>query len=90
MKGYIETEKRHPFKGVTTSNYTGLNLIFARTKNTHVIWPDHYPDGYYEQNAIHLAPVVGGKMDFDVKGSKYVDKAGLFLEVGHSRPYAII
>lgn len=82
VKGYIETGKRHPFKGVTTSNYTGLNLIFARTKNTHVIWPDHYPDGYYEQNAIHLAPVVGGKMDFDVKGSKYIDKAGLFVEVG--------
>ncbi len=82
VKGLLATSQRHPFKGVTTSNYAGLNLIFARTTNTHVIWPDHYPDGYYPQNAIHLAPVVGGKLNFDVKGSKYIDKAGFFVEVG--------
>lgn len=82
VKGLVETNKRHPFKGVTTSNYAGLNFIFARTKNTHVIWPDHYPEGYYEQNAIHLAPIVGGKMDFDVKGNRYIDKVGFFVEVG--------
>lgn len=82
VKGYTETGKRHPFKGVTTSNYSGLNLIFARTKNTHVVWPDHYPDDYYPQNAIHLALLVGGKMDFDVKGSRYIERAGLFVECG--------
>jgi len=81
-KGLFETGKRHPAKGVTTSTYAGLNIIFARTKNTHVIWPDHYPEGYYEQNAIHLAPIFGGKVDFDVKNSRYIDKAGLFVEVG--------
>lgn len=82
VKGLLETSKRHPFKGVTTSNYSGLNVLFARTKNTHVIWPDRYPEGYYEQNAIKLAPVIGGKMEFDVKNSKYIDRAGFFVEVG--------
>jgi len=82
VKGFVETSKRHPFKGVTTSNYAGLNLLYARTRNTHILWPDCYPNGYYEPNAIHLAPIFGGKMDFDIKGSKYIDRAGLFVEVG--------
>lgn len=82
VKGFVETSMRHPFKGVTTSNYAGLNLLYARTKNTHILWPDHYPSGYYEPNAIHLAPIFGGKMDFDIKNSRYIDKAGVFVEVG--------
>ena len=61
VKGYVETDKRHPFKGVTTSNYAGINLLYARTKNTHILWPDHYPKGYYEPNAIHLRQSLVGK-----------------------------
>lgn len=89
IKGLIESDKRHPFKGVTTSNYAGVNFHYARTHNTYTFFPDHYPKDYYPSNAVHFAPFVGGKMDFDLENSKYISKAGFFFEVGTLDTYLI-
>lgn len=89
VKGFVETDKRHPFKGITTSNYAGVNLHYARTKNTYIVFPDYFPKEYYSANAIHFAPFLGGKMDLDVKNSKYISKVGLFFEVGTLESFLI-
>jgi|GEM_PF-795005 hypothetical protein len=89
VKGFLQSDKRHPFKGVTTSNYAGFNFQYARTKNTYTFFPDYFPQDYYSPNALHIAPFFGGKMDFDIKSSNCISKAGVFVEVGTLDNYLI-
>ena len=68
-------------QNLSTTGYIGTNLNYAIVKNTYLVYPDYYPDGYYNTNALHLAPFIGQKVDFELK-NRSLENIGLYFELG--------
>jgi len=59
--------------------YVGFSINWGNTQNTFKKLPDYYPDKYYFQNKIHLAPFVGGEIKFDLN-NRYFNGFGVYTE----------
>jgi len=59
--------------------YVGLSINWGNTQNTFKKLPDYYPEKYYFQNKIHLAPFVGGEIKFDLN-NRYFNGFGVYTE----------
>jgi len=68
--------------------YTGLSINWGNTHNTFGKLPDYYPEKYYFQNKIHLAPFVGGELKFALK-NRYFDGFGIYAELSALDAYLL-
>lgn len=66
---------------VFTSCYAGTNMNLGLTDKTYLSYPDYFPDKYYNANAFHVAPFIGQKIDFAMKG-RIAESIGLYAELG--------
>ncbi|WP_016777526.1 hypothetical protein [Anaerophaga thermohalophila] len=57
----------------------GLLINWGNTKNTFRKLPPHYPEKYYFQNKMHLAPFWGGEWHFHIK-DKHLSGIGIYFE----------
>lgn len=57
----------------------GLSVNWGHTNNTFNKLPQHYPDKYYFQNKIHIAPFWGGEWLIPFSG-KYLKAGGIYFE----------
>lgn len=57
----------------------GLLINWGHTKNTFRKLPPHYPEKYYFQNKIHVAPFWGGEWHFQIK-DKHLSGVGIYFE----------
>lgn len=81
IKTYYKFLPRNLSKKVSTFGYIGTNINYGITKNTYLKYPDYFPDDYYNTNAIHIAPFIGGKIDFS-KSNSLLEKIGIYCELG--------
>ncbi len=59
-----------------------LNTICTISHNTHLMWPDHYPDGYYFTNAFHLQPSIGLEIKMHQDNHTNISKLSFYSELG--------
>lgn len=57
----------------------GMLINWGNTNNTFSKLPPHYPEKYYFQNKIHLAPFWGGEWHFAIK-DKHLSGVGIYFE----------
>ncbi len=57
----------------------GMLVNLGNTKNTFHRLPAHYPEKYYFQNRIHLAPFWGGEWHFPLR-DKHLTGIGIYFE----------
>lgn len=57
----------------------GLSLNWGHTNNTFRTLPPHYPNRYYFQNRLHVAPFWGGEWRMGMT-TRYFKDAGLYFE----------
>lgn len=68
----------------------GLSINWGYTNNTFNKLPSHYPESYYFQNKIHLAPFIGGKLRFDCNKRNCHRRAiELYAELGSLDAYIL-
>jgi len=61
--------------------YAGASLLYGETRNTYLVYPGYFPDGYYNTNAIHGTFMMGAKLNKAIEGSK-LNKFSVFAELG--------
>lgn len=61
--------------------YGGLNAFYSIAEKTYLNYPDYYPDGYYNTNAIHSSIFAGTRFNKKVSHPK-VKAISLFTEFG--------
>lgn len=61
--------------------YLGVSIVYSITPNTYIIYPNHFPTGYYGQNAIHFNPYIGGSLMLPVRCKK-IKAISFFSEIG--------
>lgn len=59
-----------------------LSTIYTKTRNTHIIWPDYYPAGYYLPNAIHHQLSVGVRIGYNRIKNSLSRKVSFYTELG--------
>jgi len=65
---------------IRLNGFTGLSLNYGITRNTFVILPEYYPDGYYLPIAIHFAPFIGTVLTNNNSESRFRG-VGLYTEL---------
>lgn len=58
------------YKHFSFISTAGASINWGYTNNTFNHLPRHYPDSYYFQNKIHLAPFIGTKIRYDFNKNK--------------------
>lgn len=66
----------------------GISVNWGYTNNTFQQLPDHYPEKYYFQNKIHLAPFVGMRAQYGIKWKRF-DTAAFYFELGSIDAYIL-
>lgn len=66
----------------------GISINWGHTNNTFDKLPEYYPEKYYFQNKIHLAPFVGGELLFTVK-NPFFKAFGIYSEVSALDAYLL-
>lgn len=61
--------------------YLGISTIYGITHNTHLSYPSYFPSKYYEPNAIHFNPMIGGILLLPVS-HKSIEAIAVFSEIG--------
>jgi hypothetical protein len=56
-------------------------MNYSITKNTYLKYPDRFPKGYYQTNALHLNPLIGTRMSLHGKIGEE-SALSLFTELG--------
>jgi len=68
----------------------GLSINWGYTNNTFNKLPSHYPESYYFQNKIHIAPFIGGKLRFECnKRNSHRRAIELYTELGSIDAYIL-
>lgn len=67
----------------------GMAINWGYTKNTFHKLPEHYPNKYYFQNKIHLAPFVGGVFEHPIKKSCYFKSVSFYYEFSSLDAYIL-
>jgi|GEM_PF-403543 len=66
----------------------GISVNWGKTHNTFKKLPDHYPDNYYFQNKVHLAPFLGGEWQFQIY-NRTIKSAGVYFEISSLDAYLL-
>lgn len=66
----------------------GLSVNWGHTNNTFNKLPEHYPNKYYFQNKVHLAPFIGGEWQQSIK-DKHLKAIGLYVEMATLDAYLL-
>ncbi|HRX16463.1 MAG TPA: hypothetical protein P5123_09120 [Spirochaetota bacterium] len=61
--------------------YAGTSVLWCYTNGTFGKLPPHYPDDYYFQNRVHLAPHMGLEYK-KIFSSGFAKAGGIFMEIG--------
>ncbi|MBN2167038.1 MAG: hypothetical protein JW717_12225 [Marinilabiliaceae bacterium] len=77
LKNSFRLNTKPLFECVTLKS--GVSINWGYTNNTFSSLPEHYPDKYYFQNKIHLAPFWGAEVTIIVK-SKSLKVVGFYFE----------
>lgn len=80
--GYVFREKKFKDR-LRYAAYCGTGISYSITHNTFIKLPEHFPDGYYKPNAVHLLPFVGAQVAYKYKEAKG-DYIGIYFELGTS------
>ena len=80
--------KHFKYKHFTLSPTAGISVNWGYTKNTFEELPEYYPEKYYFQNKIHLAPFIGFRM-LSNKINKKGNKLGVYTELGTLDAYLL-
>ena len=81
---------RKPICTIGTDLYLGSALAYSSACNTYSKYPDYYPEGYYQNNALHLNPYIGLLFYNPVKKKKkefiefYVELGTVDTQIGHA------
>ena len=67
----------------------GLAINWGYTKNTFHKLPEHYPDKYYFQNKVHLAPFIGGEFSHHITKSNYFKSVDFYYEFSSLDAYIL-
>lgn len=68
----------------------GLSVNWGYTNNTFNKLPSHYPESYYFQNKIHIAPFIGGKLRIECNERNSHRRAiELYAELGSIDAYIL-
>ncbi|WP_255434123.1 hypothetical protein [Carboxylicivirga sp. M1479] len=68
--------------------YAGISINWGNTKNTFDKLPEYYPEKYYFQNKIHIAPFIGGELKRHMNLG-YFDAIGIYSEVSAFDAYLL-
>lgn len=82
----------HLTKPLTMLNFrptAGIAINWGYTKNTFHKLPEQYPNRYYFQNKIHLAPLVGGEFTRFIKNSCYFKSISAYYEFSSLDAYIL-
>ncbi len=82
----------HIYKNISFVPTAGISINWGFTNNTFRKLPKHYPNKYYFQNRVHLAPFIGGKIryDFEKSGKKeFARHVELYVEAGSLDAYIL-
>jgi hypothetical protein len=60
----------------------GITTIYTVSQNTYLVFPDHYPDGYYSPNIIHNQLFLGLRVDYNSPDNPLSQKISVYYEVG--------
>jgi len=86
LKNSFYLSKEPLFKYVKP--YVGLSINWGNTHNTFDKLPDYYPEKYYFQNKIHIAPFIGGELKFPLKNN-YFNAVGVYSELSALDAYLL-
>ncbi|TCO08292.1 hypothetical protein [Natronoflexus pectinivorans] len=67
----------------------GFSVNLGFTNNTFHRLPAHYPNNYYFQNRIHVAPFFGGEWKIDLPGDGFFNAVGLYTEMSTLDNYVL-
>lgn len=67
----------------------GVSLNWGNTNNTFRRLPDHYPEKYYFQNKLHLAPFWGAEWHLRLPGDRMFKSIGVFAEMSTLDAYVL-
>ena len=82
----------HLTKPLTKLNFqptAGMAINWGYTANTFHKLPEHYPNKYYFQNKIHLAPFVGGEVTHYLKRNCVVKSVSAYVEYSSLDAYIL-
>ena len=72
---------RKPICKIGTGFYFGSALAYGITSNTYSKYPDYYPEGYYQNNILHVNPYIGILFYNPVK-KRIRDNIEMYIELG--------
>lgn len=78
-----------PLTKLNFSPTAGMAVNWGYTENTFHKLPEHYPNKYYFQNKVHLAPYIGGNFSHNLKKSRYVRSLSFYYEVSSLDAYIL-
>jgi hypothetical protein len=85
VQGFKQLPSRHHIMYLGnlygTDLYFGSALAYGITTNTYSKYPDYYPEGYYQNNALHVNPYIGIQVYSPVRKRKS-DKIAFYMELG--------
>jgi hypothetical protein len=61
--------------------YAGALILYGITDNTYLVYPNYYPDDYYNSNAIHASFYIGTRLNKTLPCKK-MQKISFFTELG--------
>lgn len=67
----------------------GFSLNWGNTNNTFRRLPAHYPEKYYFQNKLHLAPFWGAEWALPLREGKWIKGIGLYAEMSTLDAYVL-
>lgn len=80
------------YKRISFIPTIGASINWGYTNNTFNKLPEHYPNSYYFQNKIHLAPFIGSKIRYNFDKTKtkpYRRAIELYAELGTIDAYLL-
>lgn len=72
---------RKPVWKIGTDFYIGSALAYGITINTHSKYPDYFPEGYHQNNALHVNPYIGLQF-YQLLKKRKVDNMQFYIELG--------
>ena len=66
----------------------GLAINWGHTNNTFNKLPEHYPNKYYFQNKVHVAPLFGGEWIIPLK-DKHLKAGSVYFELSTLDAYLL-
>ncbi len=73
--------KDFSISGIQTSLSAGICFTYSATRNTHLKYPDYFPDDYYLGNAVHANPFLRISL-FHFPSGDNSKRLSLFSELG--------